>query len=263
MTLNAITHTLLEQTAIDNGFDLPLPSQADWIGFQSTQVSLQIWLTVTADIPPAYLIAWSLPQVARALISEFGIPAPIPPESLPKGARAAHKAAHLNDLNLLIRRAFQLAQVLPNPHLEAFQTKTQKLPQTTEAERWTVQRIGQDLFRGALMDHWQFRCALTGLDVPELLRASHIKPWADCASDEERLDVCNGFLFAPHIDALFDRGYLTVEDDGRVILWDGLSQTARERLGLGGELRIEGITSGHQKYLPWHRERVFKGSIAT
>ena len=51
---------------------------------------------------------------------------------------------------------------------------------------------------------------MTGLDVPELLRASHIKPWADCGTDAERLDVFNGLLLAPHLDAAFDAGFITI-----------------------------------------------------
>jgi len=61
-----------------------------------------------------------------------------------------------------------------------------------------------------LLDLWEGRCAVTGLAVPELLRASHIKPWADCETDAERLDVYNGFLLAPHLDAAFDLGFITV-----------------------------------------------------
>ncbi|MBI5335336.1 MAG: HNH endonuclease [Burkholderiales bacterium] len=64
------------------------------------------------------------------------------------------------------------------------------------------------------MARWS--CRLTGLDVPQLLRASHIKPWAACLSDDERLDAFNGLT--PHLDALFDGGWMTVEADGQ-ILW--------------------------------------------
>ncbi len=88
------------------------------------------------------------------------------------------------------------------------------MPCSTEAERLVVQRVGQDLFRAALLDFWQGRCCATGLAIPELLRASHIKPWAVCADDNERLDVYNGLLLAPHLDALFDAGLMTVADDG-------------------------------------------------
>ncbi len=58
------------------------------------------------------------------------------------------------------------------------------------------------------------RCAITGLAVPALLRASHIKPWADCDDDKEQLDVFNGFLLSASLDAAFDSGVISVADDG-------------------------------------------------
>ncbi|MCC6553078.1 MAG: HNH endonuclease [Polyangiaceae bacterium] len=147
----------------------------------------------------------------------------------------------------------------PDELLHAFQTRAAALPRTTEAERLTVQRVGQDLFRGGLLEYWDSRCAITGLAVVELLRASHIKPWADCAADAERLDVFNGILLAPHLDAAFDRGFITLADDGAVIVSSALAEPDRRILGLDAPLRIRSLHEGHRAYLPWHRERVFKG----
>jgi putative restriction endonuclease len=121
-----------------------------------------------------------------------------------------------------------------------------------------VRRVGQELFRAGLLEYWEGRCALTGLAVTELLRASHIKPWADCASDAERLDVFNGLLLAPHLDAVFDRGFITVADDGSVLVSSALGGEERRVLGLDAPLRVRGLGEGHRAYLPWHRERVFK-----
>lgn len=132
------------------------------------------------------------------------------------------------------------------------------LPRSTEAERLVVQRVGQDLFRHGLLEYWEGRCAITDLAVPELLRASHIKPWADCSSDAERLDIWNGLLLAPHLDAAFDRGFITVADGGAVVLSPRLDAAARATLGLDEPLRVRALHAGHRAYLPWHRERVFK-----
>ena len=95
---------------------------------------------------------------------------------------------------------------LPDAPLPRFRAQTAKLPQTTEAERLVVQRIGQNLFRDALMDYWGGRCPITGITEPALLRASHIVPWADC-NDEQRLDVHNGLLLSALWDAAFDRAW--------------------------------------------------------
>lgn len=67
------------------------------------------------------------------------------------------------------------------------------------------------------MDYWGGACAVTGIALPELLRASHAKPWAKCDTDQERLNVFNGFLRCAHLDALFDRGLMTFEEDGKTV----------------------------------------------
>ena len=121
-----------------------------------------------------------------------------------------------------------------------------------------MQRVGQDLFRWALLDYWQGRCCVTGLAVPELLRASHIKPWASCDSDEERLDVFNGFLLAPHLDALFDGGWMTVQLDGSLLFSTSLATDARQLLGLNEGIAVVGLTEAHQYYLKFHHHGVFR-----
>ena len=101
--------------------------------------------------------------------------------------------------------------------------------------------------------------AATLLGEGALLRASHIKPWADCEEDAERLDVFNGLLLAPHLDAAFDQGFITVRNDGEVIIANALDREARALLGLDAPLNVAGIADGHRTYLPWHREEVFLG----
>lgn len=161
-------------------------------------------------------------------------------------------------LHRLLRRAFQLSKALPNELLHTFEKQVAALPKTTEAERLVVQRVGQNLFRDGLLDLWEGRCAATGLAVRALLRASHIKPWADCETDAERLDVYNGILLAPHLDAAFDRGFITVQDDGAIVVSDALQADGRVILGLDRPLRARSLADGHRAYLPWHRDRVFQ-----
>ena len=158
----------------------------------------------------------------------------------------------------VLRRAFQLSRTLPDALLENFKNETANRPRTTEAERLVVQRVGQDIFRRGLLEFWDGRCAVTGLDVPELLRASHIKPWTDCATDSERLDVFNGLLLAPHLDAAFDDGFITITGGGLVLVSSDLPPKARVLLGLHVPIRANGLTDAHERYLKWHRCRVFR-----
>ncbi len=250
--LNAVIATRLEKAAVDNGFERPVGREGDWLAFGSSQCPMRIWLSSLGET--VLLVAFSQLNVGRAL-GEYGTPLASP---LPSGAVAGRTVTTIPALNALVRRAFQLAKTLPNELLRAFEKATASMPRTTEAERVIVQRVGQDFFRDALIEFWEGRCAVTGLAVKELLRASHIKPWAECESDDERLDAFNGLLLAPHLDAAFDRGFITVEDDGVVTCSRLLDEPARAVLGLTGGLKVRGLTDAHRAYLPWHRERVFR-----
>lgn len=163
-----------------------------------------------------------------------------------------------NVLYQVLDKAAATARTMPNRVAQKFQQATSSLPKSTEAERWVVRRVGQDLFRRALLDYWRGRCCVSGLAVPELLRASHIKPWALCDTDEERLDVFNGLLLAPNLDALFDGGWMTVINDGELNFSKDLSITELQLLGLSAGLKVTGLTEAHQRYLCSHRNLVFK-----
>jgi putative restriction endonuclease len=117
-----------------------------------------------------------------------------------------------------------------------------------------IQRIGQDVFRDALMDYWGGRCPMTGITEPGLLRASHILPWADC-TDAQRLDVHNGLLLSALWDAAFDRGLISFADDGTVLANPQLGESARTALGLIGAPRLIGLRDAHRINLAQHRIR--------
>ena len=83
----------------------------------------------------------------------------------------------------------------------------------TQKDQIILARRGQGVFRNNVQK-LERRCRVTNVDRPEHLRASHCKPWRDCESGEERLDGENGLLLTPSIDHLFDRGFISFEDDG-------------------------------------------------
>ncbi len=126
----------------------------------------------------------------------------------------------------------------------------------TERDATVRQRIGQDLFRDGLLTLWRGRCAVSGLNVPELLRASHAKPWA-ASTDAERLDVYNGLLLAAHLDAAFDCGLITVETDGSIELSVSLPIEAVSLLHIEAGVKVT-LSPRHEPYLAWHRKHVFR-----
>ncbi|MBB2998292.1 hypothetical protein FHX57_000605 [Paraburkholderia tropica] len=175
------------------------------------------------------------------------------------GADASEiSVGHLDQLYAILQRASVIARTIPNRVADQFRLATKHLPQTTEAERLVVQRVGQGMYRNALMDYWQGHCCVTGLAVPTLLRASHIKPWAKCQNDDERLDVFNGFLLAPHVDALFDGGWISFSDQGNLIVSDSLPFAAKTQLGVSPEWTIHNLKPAHASYLKFHRAEEFR-----
>ena len=253
--LSAVAITRLEKAATDNGFDLELEHTSDWLSFGSSQTSMRVWLTGRGE--SRFLAAMSRSDVLKGL-DDLGV---VFTDLLPSGAVGALIVSDIAALHRLLRRAFQLSRTLPDGLLHVFEHETANLPRTTEAERLVVQRVGQDIFRRGLQEYWDGRCAITGLDVPELLRASHIKPWVDCNTDAERLDIFNGLLLAPHLDAVFDSGFITVDEDGTVLLSGALRSDARVSLGLDRSLKIGGLHRAHERYLPWHRSRIFRTGV--
>ncbi len=252
MNLDPAIATRLEKVAFDNGFELCALSTGGWLAFASSQAPLTIWLSNPAE--GFFVIAFSMANVARALGGDVRHPA----VSLPPGAVAVRSTPDIPSLHHLVRRAFQLSRTLPDELLHTFETATASLPRATETERLVVQRVGQDIFRRGLIDYWEGRCAITGLAITELLRASHIKPWAACPTDAERLDVFNGLLLAPNLDALFDAGYITVGDDGTVLVSPALLADARGLLGVTELPRLRGLAGEHGRYLEWHRQNLFR-----
>lgn len=250
--------TRIAKAAADNGFDLDLAPEGSWLAFASSHAPLRVWVTAYGD-GDVVVVALSQPNVWRAL-SDHGASFPSP---LPVGACGGRGVTTFEALHHLLRRAYLLSRTLPDELWRVFAEKTAALPRATEAERQVIQRVGQDVFRSGLLDYWDGRCAITGLAVPELLRASHIKRWADCELDSERLDVFNGFLLAAHLDAAFDAGFITVGDDGAVVVSDSLDGEARALLGLDRPARIRALAEGHRRYLVWHRRAFRSGSGAT
>ena len=116
-------------------------------------------------------------------------------------------------------------------------------------------RIGQGKFRAKLQVRWNGKCALTEVTNDIILRASHIKPWAECEQNE-RLDPDNGLYLAAHVDALFDQYLITFGEDGKLIWSSRVSISDREALSLPEGLRLE-LTAEEKCYLR-HHSRAFR-----
>jgi predicted restriction endonuclease len=87
-------------------------------------------------------------------------------------------------------------------------------------------------------------------------RASHIKPWKHSTASE-RLDGQNGLLLAPHVDHLFDRGFISFANDGRLLASPRLERDVLKAWGITAERAIDAFSTQQQAFLTFHRENVF------
>jgi hypothetical protein len=239
---------LLEKAARDTGFEIGVGSDDHSMTFASSLVKVRLRLgTATTD---RFLLTVDDSEVMNELKSHAALNS----ASFQIGDDAIETSG-MFALHTLAERAFQLARSMPTRPLDEYRAKIAKLPSTTEVERLVKQRVGQDVFRSALDDYWQGKCAATGISDRALLRASHIVPWAECASDEERLDVFNGILLVADLDAAFDAALITFDAHGAPHFSAKLTDEGRamltERLN-GLSIRL---TPRHQAYLEKHRSR--------
>jgi len=131
-----------------------------------------------------------------------------------------------------------------------------KPTEATVREQLTLARLGQGMFRERL-EAIEPGCRLTGLANKTHLRASHIKPWRD-ASDAERLDGNNGLLLSPHVDHLFDQGYISFSDDGTVLLSPSLDREVLAAWHLTHQRLHRPLNEAQKNYMAYHRASIFK-----
>jgi hypothetical protein len=131
--------------------------------------------------------------------------------------------------------------------------------QITETERQSLinARIGQGRFKENVR-RIETECRITKVDRLEHLRASHLKPWRD-SDNTERLDGENGLLLTPSIDHLFDRGFISFENNGELLISPVADKGSLNKMGVPVDsiLNVGGFTDGQKTFLDFHRESIF------
>ena len=125
----------------------------------------------------------------------------------------------------------------------------------TEKERSVKVRIVQGKFREGVIKR-DLDCQLCHINIHELLIASHIKPWAKCVP-REQIDLNNGTLFCVTHDSLFDKGYISFSDDGKILISHLISQEMYEKLQININIKIN-LNKQQKEYMKFHRENIYK-----
>lgn len=254
MALSAIERIRLDKAAVDEGFGLKRPDDGDWLAYDTLGVPASIRLTCVGQ---DFVVAINHRGVARDLADRWSPWLADAGPAVPEGFRA-FIVVDTAPLHHLVREMWRLVRALPAAPLHAFEQQTRTLPRSTEAERLVVLRVGQNVFREALMTYWDGRCAVTGVAEPSLLRASHVRPWSLCETDAERLDVYNGLLLAAHLDAAFDGGLVSFAADGLIMFSERFRIEDRGLLGLRSDMRLRHLVPDLAGRLAWHRENLFR-----
>jgi putative restriction endonuclease len=141
-------------------------------------------------------------------------------------------------------------------HLEKGLRTDEKIDETTR-EQLVMARRGQGRFKQNVRTIEKC-CRITRVDRLEHLRASHIKPWRN-SSNEERLDGENGLLLTPTMDHLFDRGFISFENNGQLLISPAAHQESLHKMGLngGGEINVGRFSVLQCEKLEFHRDQVF------
>ncbi|MGI9229092.1 MAG: HNH endonuclease [Gammaproteobacteria bacterium] len=130
-----------------------------------------------------------------------------------------------------------------------------------DKETGSTRRVGQNLFRKAVMSAYNYRCCITGLPVPELLVASHIIPWSEDTAN--RLNPSNGLALSMIHDKAFDRGLITIDEKLFIVM----SSTVKVNNNffrvaiqnyVGKKIELPGKFLPRQEFLEYHRTNIFQ-----
>lgn len=251
--MSPLQRGLIEKTGHDNGFEHVLLSDTNGV-------------TLASARHPNRAVVW-LESGAFQTTFETGseLLRPELQRSFATSGVEADRFSSADEAGLaaLLRRAASLSRALPSQAVRTYQqavaAELGALPVgifNTEVERFVRQRVGQNKFRDAMLDYWGGACAVTGVVIPEVLRASHAKPWSECATDAERLDVFNGFLLNASLDALFDRFLVSFDETGKLLIAPHLAQRDLAVMGIAQGMHLRWIDARHQPFLALHRARL-------
>ncbi|MEQ3727741.1 MAG: HNH endonuclease signature motif containing protein [Tateyamaria sp.] len=153
----------------------------------------------------------------------------------------------------------------PTYQAEAFEASEEAVEQElrnrtdldeTEKLQLVKSRRGQGVYRKNL-EGFENACRITRVANLRHLRASHIKPWR-ASTTYEKLDGNNGLLLSPHIDHLFDQGFITFTDEGSLVVSQESDADTMIRWGIEPEGNYGPFRAEQLPYLAFHREFVFK-----
>lgn len=125
-------------------------------------------------------------------------------------------------------------------------------------------RVNQNIFRQIVIANYSGKCAVSGIDIPDLLVASHIIPWSK--NEEERLNPENGICLSPLYDRAYDKGYIAINEKFEILLSNDLKKKSKEEYYLkcfsslaGSKIILPNKYYPKKDFLQFHLDKIFKG----
>ena len=125
-------------------------------------------------------------------------------------------------------------------------------------------RVNQNVFRQIVIANYSGRCAITGINIPDLLLASHIIPWSK--NEEERLNPENGICLSSLYDRAYDKGYIGITEKFEILLSKELIKKQHEDYHAkyfapiaGTKIILPMKYYPKKEFLRFHLDEVFKG----
>ena len=137
--------------------------------------------------------------------------------------------------------------------------ETIKVKEGKDILRLVKIRRNQSFFRESILSSYNSTCCLTGIDIPQLLIASHIIPWSE--DKENRLNPQNGLCLNSLHDKAFDKGFISFDENYRVVV---SAELKNQKSQYFSDLEGQKMTLP-KKFLPnldffkYHNERIFRG----
>jgi putative restriction endonuclease len=165
---------------------------------------------------------------------------------------------------------FESERILADLEKQTIETKFAEILSGTENLKGETKirevktRINQNVFRQIVLANYNRKCAITGIDIPDLLVASHIIPWSQ--NDDERLNPENGICLSALYDRAYDKGLIGITEKYEIIISSELKTKEKKEFYPSNFGNLSGMKLQlPQKYLPkkeflqFHLDTVFRG----
>jgi len=210
---------------------------------------IELYHSAKNSLTPIYTTIYSKKILNREQLSSYSL------EQLKNYIIASLEEFIESDLTLLCEGLrFQDQIELENELLDLMDDDTLNTIEETEKLRYVKARIGHSKLKEILVKKEKC-CKICGLSDTRFLIASHIKPWSKSTRDQ-RLDLNNVLLLCPHHDSVFDKGYITFDQNGLMMISSELTLETRALLNLNPERKVE-LSDKQSEYILWHRENIF------